>query len=171
MLRQLLLALPAVAAGIGGIFKDATHYKSDDSLAGLRFIAESPPGTLTVIGTDDGTNFWKQVGTVSDIEFAAGLDPKRGLVAFGLVDFDQPARNCSDYQGANMTRCNCDYSKYSSAVEDERITCGDGGETVPDLVWTRIAPMIPMLPAIRQSIESNPYGQFIAAALTLGSRR
>ena len=67
MLRWCLgLALVACVDGHGaGAWKDPHHYRSDSSLAGLRFISEYPPHTLNVVGTDDGTTWWALKGTCS----------------------------------------------------------------------------------------------------------
>ena len=37
-----------------GLFVDPRHYVDADSWAGLRFIAESPPHVLAMVGSDDG---------------------------------------------------------------------------------------------------------------------
>jgi len=48
-----------------GAWKDPNHYVNDNSLAGIRFIAEFPPHTLNVVGTDDGKTWWYMKGTCS----------------------------------------------------------------------------------------------------------
>ena len=54
----LLASLVAQACAHGaGVWKDPHHYVSDSSLAGLRFISESPPHVLSLIGTDDGSTW------------------------------------------------------------------------------------------------------------------
>ena len=51
----LALSLASGAFGHGaGVWRDPEHYQSDDSLAGIRFIAESPPHHLTLVSTDNG---------------------------------------------------------------------------------------------------------------------
>lgn len=66
--RAVLLAFLFVArtdAHGAGVWKDPGHYVSEDSLAGLRFVAEFPAHKLTMIGTDDGATWWMIQGTCS----------------------------------------------------------------------------------------------------------
>ena len=68
MLRACLVlaaCLSRAEAHGAGVWKDPHHYVSDSSLAGLRFISESPPHVLNVIGTDDGKTWWALKGTCS----------------------------------------------------------------------------------------------------------
>ena len=63
------LGREAVAAGRrahgAGVWKDPNHYVGEESLAGLRFIAEQPAHVLQVVGTDDGVTWWHITGTCS----------------------------------------------------------------------------------------------------------
>ena len=61
----LAVNLPHVAGHGSGAWKDAHHYVDDSSLAGLRFISETPAHTLKVVGTDDGTTWWAIEGSCS----------------------------------------------------------------------------------------------------------
>ena len=61
-----LLSLAAKASAHGaGVWKDPNHYVGEESLAGLRFIAEQPAHILQVVGTDDGVTWWHITGTCS----------------------------------------------------------------------------------------------------------
>ena len=77
-----VLAVLPCASGFGaGVWKDPNHYKDDNSLAGLRFVSESPPHHLSLVGTDDGTKWFALKGTcsgemMSDISF--DFSPKGG---------------------------------------------------------------------------------------------
>ena len=48
-----------------GCYLDKNHYAGPTSWAGLRFIAEGPPHTLKMVGSDDGVKWWTLVGTCS----------------------------------------------------------------------------------------------------------
>ena len=63
---DVLLSLAAKASAHGaGVWKDPNHYVGEESLAGLRFIAEQPAHVLQVVGTDDGVTWWHITGTCS----------------------------------------------------------------------------------------------------------
>merc|ERR1719487_1734655 len=56
MLRRLALlcaALVGVDAKGWGVWKDPKHYVGHHSYAGMRFVSESPPHVLTMVGLDD----------------------------------------------------------------------------------------------------------------------
>jgi len=66
-----LISLPLAAAASGvsvsGVWLDKHHYNaSARSLAGTRYIAESPPGLLTMVMTNDGVNWASIEGTLKD---------------------------------------------------------------------------------------------------------
>jgi len=82
-LRVSLLALLAtrVDAHGSGVWRDPGHYVSDTSLAGLRFVAEFPAHTLTMVGTDDGSRWWMLKGTCSGpgmTQISFDFSPKKG---------------------------------------------------------------------------------------------
>lgn len=49
-----------------GVWKDLMHYQGDHLLAGLRFVSESYPKMLRVVGTDDGKTWWAVSGTCDE---------------------------------------------------------------------------------------------------------
>ena len=61
------LSLASVAAHGAGVWRDPNHALGDGSLAGLRFIAESPPHVLTLVATDDGVNWYTLHGSCSGV--------------------------------------------------------------------------------------------------------
>lgn len=69
MRLSILVAATVLIAGTSahgaGAWRDPRHYVDDFSLAGLRFVAEDPPHTLTMVGTDDGKQWWTLQGTCS----------------------------------------------------------------------------------------------------------
>ena len=81
----LLLAARGANAVGSGVWKDPNHYVSDDSLAGLRFIAEFPAGTLTMIGTEDGASWWWLSGKSSGNEITFDFSPKGGPADLAAV--------------------------------------------------------------------------------------
>jgi len=58
--RLLLLVTGAIGGPAGVWFDTSTYDTAAHSLAGTRYIAESPPGVLTMVLTDDGTS-WSMV--------------------------------------------------------------------------------------------------------------
>ena len=82
MRAALLFLFVAQAEAHGaGVWKDPGHYASDVSLAGTRYVAEYPPHVLTMVGTDDGANWWKLVGYCSGegmTEIHFDFSPKGG---------------------------------------------------------------------------------------------
>jgi len=64
-LLLVLAVLTGAHAHGAGVWKDPNHYVGDHSLAGLRFVSESPPHTLRLVGTDDGTTWFALRGTCS----------------------------------------------------------------------------------------------------------
>ena len=58
-------ALGVTDAHGAGVWRDPTHYVSDESFAGLRFISEFPAQKLTIVGTDDGASWWMLEGSCS----------------------------------------------------------------------------------------------------------
>lgn len=63
-----LLATSLASGALGhgaGVWRDPKHYQSDDSLAGIRFIAESPPHHLTLVSTDNGIDWFALSGSCS----------------------------------------------------------------------------------------------------------
>ena len=59
-----LLATVGAVAAHGGAFRDDHHYEGPSSFAGLRWIAEVEHD-LTMVGTDDGEEWWTVSGTCS----------------------------------------------------------------------------------------------------------
>ena len=59
------LLIAGASAHGAGAWRDPHHYVDDTSLAGLRFVAEDPPHTLIMVGTDDGKQWWTLQGTCS----------------------------------------------------------------------------------------------------------
>ena len=84
----LLLAARADAIG-AGVWKDPGHYVSDDSLAGLRFVAEFPEKKLTMIGTDDGAKWWMlhgETGMSDEVKRVTfDFSPKGGPADFTAI--------------------------------------------------------------------------------------
>jgi len=66
MLRVLLIisATVGVSAHGSGTWLD-THHATSMPNSGTRFIAESPPHVLTMVGTDDGHDYWTLKGWCS----------------------------------------------------------------------------------------------------------
>ena len=115
MRHFLLLALcVAIDAHGAGVWKDPNHYESDESLAGLRFVAEFPAHTLTMIGTDDGSRFWMIKGSCSG--------PSMTDIHFDFSSKGGPA----DLTG-----------KWSKDEEGESITWPDGNAWVEMLTPTK----------------------------------
>ena len=56
-LGLIALSLASVAAHGAGVWTDPNHAQGDGSLAGLRFVAESPPHVLTLVSTDNGVDW------------------------------------------------------------------------------------------------------------------
>ena len=56
-LGLIALSLASVAAHGAGVWTDPNHALGDGSLAGLRFVAESPPHVLTLVSTDNGVDW------------------------------------------------------------------------------------------------------------------
>ena len=84
-MRQLIALVVGLASEVrghgSGAWKDPNHYKGDNSLAGLRFISESPAHKLQVVGTDDGTTWWSIKGECSGPEMSVitlDFSPKGG---------------------------------------------------------------------------------------------
>merc|ERR1711957_139379 len=59
----------AAADDVGGLYKDLNHYKAG-SHAGLRYVSarygKEPVETITMIGSDDGEEFWAVQGKMLD---------------------------------------------------------------------------------------------------------
>ena len=66
-LGLIALSLASVAAHGAGVWRDPNHALGDGSLAGLRFIAESPPHVLTLVATDDGVDWYTLHGSCSGV--------------------------------------------------------------------------------------------------------
>jgi len=47
-------------------------------LAGMRLLAESPDGSLTVVGSDDGAHFWALTGSKKDGSLEIDFSPLGG---------------------------------------------------------------------------------------------
>ena len=77
-LALVLLGASRADAAISGVWKDPGHFVSDASLAGTRFIAEFPPKTLTMIGTEDGGRWWKLTGKAHGTNVYFDFSPKGG---------------------------------------------------------------------------------------------
>jgi hypothetical protein len=56
----------AVAVPHHGAYADPKHYAGPSSWAGLRFIQEGPAHILSLVGTDDGENWWTVQGSCSN---------------------------------------------------------------------------------------------------------
>ena len=63
-LHQIFLFYKVTAKGFG-MWKDPKYYKGDDSIAGIRVVAEYPAHTLTLVGTNDGVVWFMQKGVCS----------------------------------------------------------------------------------------------------------
>ena len=59
----LLVFASPIDAGHSGAFTDPNHFVGSDSFAGMRYISEAPAHQLTVVGTDDGIEWWTLSGT------------------------------------------------------------------------------------------------------------
>ena len=72
-------------SGIGGFYKDPNHYK-EGTLTGTRMISDqfgnaASDDKITLIGSDDGAEFWTLNGTWSDRttgSFVVDFSPKGG---------------------------------------------------------------------------------------------
>ena len=73
---SVLALLPCASALGAGVWKDPHHYVDDNSLAGLRIVSESPSGILTLLFTDDGTEWVACTGTSSGDEITIDLTNK-----------------------------------------------------------------------------------------------
>ena len=62
LLLGLLFKLNNVAAHGSGAWLDPAHANPSNPLAGMRYIAEAPPHVLTMVGSDDGSNWWSLKG-------------------------------------------------------------------------------------------------------------
>jgi len=114
-MRVLLLLLLTTLVGAPvhhGTYTDPNHYVGGSSFAGTRYIAEHPQHTLTMIGTDDGSeDWWIITGTCT----GANMDQ---------LDFDFSSKGGpSDLHGVAV-----DYPNGTSAIEWD-----DGN------VWTHVA--------------------------------
>ena len=66
-LGLIALSLASVAAHGAGVWTDPKHALGDGSLAGLRFVAESPPHVLTLVSTDNGVDWYTLHGSCSGV--------------------------------------------------------------------------------------------------------
>ena len=64
-LAAFLLAVGTTAGNGAGAWLDPKHQSDESPLAGMRFVAESPPHHLTLVGTDDGKTWYTLKGTCS----------------------------------------------------------------------------------------------------------
>merc|ERR1712079_815373 len=65
---------------IVGFYVDPNHFDAEEgSFAGTRMLSESE-GDITLIGTDDGSDFWMVNGEDSNGEIAVDFTPKGGPV-------------------------------------------------------------------------------------------
>lgn len=72
-------------SGIGGFYTDPNHYDSDGTLAGTRMISDFN-GIITIIGTDDGTDYWTVTGQYTDKlngKISIDFTPKGGPIISG----------------------------------------------------------------------------------------
>ena len=66
--------------GIGGFYIDPNHFDADQgSFAGTRMISDME-GDITLIGSDDGTDFWTVTGHQDNGEIAVDFSAKGGPV-------------------------------------------------------------------------------------------
>jgi len=56
------MATPGASAHGSGAWSDPGHTKEGKDHAGVRYIAESPPHVLTMVGSDDGSSWWSLKG-------------------------------------------------------------------------------------------------------------
>ena len=62
------LALLGTSLGIHhGAYVDPNHYEAPDSFAGTRFIGMKEGHAMTMVGTDDGDDWWLVSGTCSGV--------------------------------------------------------------------------------------------------------
>ena len=52
------VAMPGASAHGSGAWLDTHHTKEGKDHAGVRYISESPPHVLTMVGSDDGATWW-----------------------------------------------------------------------------------------------------------------
>ena len=71
--------------GIGGFYTDPNHYNHDGTLAGTRMVSDFN-GVITIIGTDDGMDYWTVTGEYTDElngKFSIDFTPKNGPIISG----------------------------------------------------------------------------------------
>jgi len=56
------VAMPGASAHGSGAWLDTHHTKEGKDHAGVRYISESPPHVLTMVGSDDGATWWTLKG-------------------------------------------------------------------------------------------------------------
>jgi hypothetical protein len=100
-LASLALLVAHADAHGSGVWRDPNHYVNDESLAGLRFVAEFPAHVLTMIGTDDGSSWWMLKGSCSgprmtqiSFDFSSKGGPPDLTGTWSMADFVESITWC-----------------------------------------------------------------------------
>jgi len=72
-------AIEADGIEFGGFYVDSDHYSADGSFTGTRMMSECE-GAITVIGTDDGQNFWTVGGQEENGQLSVDFTAKGGSI-------------------------------------------------------------------------------------------